>query len=222
MRLVSFRPTRSSPTPPAGSRSIFGTTAIAALVGLVIVAAPTPGAALDAAETARPKAAIGASGDHALDFFFAALAAARDDASAARARERIEAHWRRSGSATADLLSTRAVLALHGGDAALALDLLDAAIVVAPRWAEARLHRAMVHLSRHDIDRAVDDLSATLELEPRHLAAMSALAAILETGDRKAEALAWLRRLARLDPRNPALGAERMERLTTDVEGREL
>jgi hypothetical protein len=59
-------------------------------------------------------------------------------------------------------------------------------------------------------------------MEPRHLAAMSALASLLDTAGRKPDALKWLRRLARLDPMNPAVTADRLEKLTIDVEGREL
>jgi len=126
------------------------------------------------------------------------------------------------GAAEAFILAARAANAVAAGEPGLALDLIDAAIVVAPRWANARMNRAMIHLTRHDIDRAVADLATTLTMEPRHIGAMGTLAAVAEAGGRKAEALKWLRSLARLDPRNPAVAADRMEKLTIEVEGREL
>ena len=229
MRLVSFF-TAPRPFVTARSGSPKRAAALALAVAATLFAPPVWALSADLPPAEIPAAPerpdvdppTGRPTSRSLDFYFAALAAARDDASAQRARERIAVHWKRSGSDTADLLSARATAALHFGDRALALDLVDAAIVVAPHWPNARFHRAAIHLSRHDIDRALADLSATLIMEPRHLDAMAALAAILETADRKPEALKWLRRLAHLDPRNPAVAAERMERLIIEVEGREL
>jgi tetratricopeptide (TPR) repeat protein len=229
MRLVSFfTARRSSEISRSGSPKL--APAVVAAIVAMLLASPVRALSPDLPPAETPAAPersdedppTGQPTSRSLDFYFSALAAARDDTSAKRARDRITVHWKRSGSDTADLLSARATAALHFGDRALALDLVDAAIVVAPHWPNARFHRAAIHLSRHDIDRAVADLSATLMMEPRHLDAMAALAAILETADRKPEALKWLRRLAALDPRNPAVAADHMERLTIEVEGREL
>ena len=229
MRLVSFFSARHPSTiSRLGSPKLAPTFALAIAAALLASPVRALSPDLPPAETPvvpeHPDAdpPTGRPTSRSLDFYFAALAAAGDDASAKRARDRIAVHWKDAGSDTAALLSARATAALHFGDRALALDLVDAAIVVAPQWPNARFHRAAIHLSRHDIDRALADLSATLIMEPRHLDAMAALAAILETADRKSEALMWLRRLARLDPRNPAVAADHMERLTIEVEGREL
>ncbi len=184
-----------------------------AALGLLVVAPVATGAA-EPSPAAKPLPS-------ALDTWFAALAAAPDDLSAARARGRIEALWKASGGATAELLATRAVIAAHAGDRGLALDLLDAAVVVAPAWAEARYHRALVRFGGGDHGRSAVDLAEALRLEPRHLGALAGLAAVSEAIGRKAEALKWLRRLATLDPRNPGLG-DRIERLTIEVEGRDL
>ncbi len=208
MRLVSFRPLlRTAHRLRQGVAS--------ALVAATILAGPA------ATSAAEPPAAPGKSTARSIDFYYAALAAAPDEASAARARGRLEAHWNASGSATADLLAARAGTAVHAGDRALALDLMDAVIVVAPDWAGARHRRAVVHLAGGDTARATEDLLRTLAMEPRHIAAMTTLAGLYELTGRKAEALKWLRRLATIDPRNPGLGG-RIERLTIDVEGREL
>lgn len=213
MRLVSFlAPFAPSAARPwrAGRRLA---TALAALLPVLAPAAALAAETPPAAERGTPRS---------LDFYFAALAAAPDDASAARARGRLEAHWNASGSATADLLVARAAIAVDGGDPALALDLADAAVVLAPGWAEARHRRAVVHLADHDIAHALDDLGEVLRLEPRHIGALALLATAMETAGRKREALQWLRRLATIDPRNPAVAADRLERLRVEVEGREL
>lgn len=223
MRLVSFHDLRSGSTPArlgatggAGLRRLRGACVAAAIVAggfaAPVLAAPA-GEPANEADRGTAKS---------VDFYYAALAAARDDVSAARARGRIEAHLAASGSATADLLTTRAAVAAQAADRGLALDLVDAAIVVAPGWADARYRRGLLHLAAHDSDRARADLGEALRLEPRHIAATTALATIFESTGRKAEALRALRRLARLDPRNPALASERLERLTIEVEGREL
>lgn len=214
MRLVSFL----APIVPVTVRcfAASGGRFAPALAALVLGSTPAAAAAAEtppAAERSTPRS---------LDFYFAALAAAPDNLSAARARARLEAHWNASGSATADLLVARAALAVDGGDRALALDLADAAIVVAPGWAEARHRRAVVHLADHDIAHAIDDLGEALRLEPRHIGAMTLLVGVMETSGRKREALQWLRRLATIDPRNPAADAGRIERLRVEFEGREL
>jgi len=222
MRLVSFL---RLPTAPWSARRVRSIAVLPALITAAALACGVlaPRAPALAAEPVAPTdPAMPRAGGRSLDFYFAALAAAPDDLSAARARGRIEARWDEAGSATADLLAARAATALAAGDRALALDLLDAAVVVAPDWVNARFRRATVHLAGHDIGRATADLLDTVAREPRHIGALTALAAIDETSGRKAAALKWLRRLAALDPRNPAVAAERLDRLRIDVEGREL
>lgn len=192
-----------------------GSIAVAAmLIGTPVAADPGPPAAARTAGAAETR-------ESSLDPLFAALAAAPDDSSAAAIRARIESRWQASGSATADLLTTRAATAAHAGEPALALDLLDAAIVVAPTWAGGHHRRALLHLSRHDFPHARADIAATLAIEPRHFGAMAMMAALADADGRKKEALAWLRRIAGLDPRSPGL-AGHIERLAIEVEGREL
>ena len=235
MRLVSFfdlryRPARAGPgSPSTGAvggerrrrrRASRSAVAIAVAVATCVALGGARGA--EEARRGDPPPTAAEPGAKSLDFYFAALARARDEASAARTRESLEAHWRRSGSATADLLADRARRAAGLGETGLALDLLDATIVVAPQWAGARFERALVHLGRHDPDRARADLAATLALEPRHLGALAMLAALAEAAGQPGPALTWLRRLQGLDPRNPALGEGRLEKLVIDVEGREL
>ncbi len=248
MRLVSFRP-RALLLPTlrrcAGALRRVG---VAAVILTTLVSAsgavetPRPGRNASVAEAPRPswnvsvaeappgdRAATGRTptrgidAHHAVDLdrFFAALAAAPDDASAAAARARIEAAWQASGSATADLLTARAAIAARAGERGLALDLIDAAIIVAPVWAGGHHRRALLHLSGHDIAQATEDVEETLRMEPRHYGAMAMMASILAGSGRKAEALKWLRRIAALDPRAPGLAAH-IERLALEVEGREL
>lgn len=212
MRLFSFL--ASDPTPSLSGRPLCVAVVAASLL---VVALPV---GVRAGEPAPPTAAV-PTADPDLDRLFAALATAPDDATAARARARILARWQISGSATADLLAARAAAAARAGDPALALDLVDAAIVLAPDWAGGRHDRALLHLARHDIVHAREDVVETLRMEPRHFGAMAMMASILVVSGDKAGALKWLRRIAEIDPRSPGLAAH-IERLALEVEGREL
>jgi tetratricopeptide (TPR) repeat protein len=217
MRLVSFCPFFRHPASAlAARRRAAARVWLAAALIALFAAGPI------AAQAAGPAPSAGKAEAKSLDFYFAALAAAPDDASAARARGRIEAHWATTGSPTADLLAARAAIAVAGGDPGLALDLADAALVLAPTWADLFHRRALVHLAGGDTARARADLAATLGREPRHIGALSTLATVAERDGHAADALKWLRRLATIDPRNPALASGRIERLTIEVEGREL
>lgn len=156
-----------------------------------------------------------------IDRALAALAAAPDAASAAPLRALALSRWRVSGSPTADLLVTRAEAAVAGGDTGLASDLFDAAIVVAPTFVAALHERAVIHLLREETTAAITDLRAVLVLEPRHFPALSMLSALMESIDRKGEALDLLRRAAAIDPHGEGT-EERLKRLVVEVEGREL
>jgi len=188
-----------------------------ALIGAAMVTSPA-----SAEEAATPPATAEApAARRNLDAMLDLLARAPDAESAAAARTRVLAFWDTSGSATADLLQARAERALAARDTALALDLLDAAIVVAPKWPGGRHGRAALHILRNEYGPAIADLQSVLTLEPRHFPALIMLSSVFEQIDRKREALELLRRAAVIDPHGIGL-KERLERLTTEVEGREL
>ena len=140
---------------------------------------------------------------------------------AAATRSRLAALWNRSGSDAADLLAMRASRLIDVGEGRAAFGVLDAAVALAPTWADGRRRRAALHLSRGETDAARGDLEAALRAEPRHFPSMSLLAAVMEIrGDRRS-ALDWLRRAAALDPAAQVLG-ERLKALVLEVEGRDI
>lgn len=189
----------------------FGATALVAAV--VTTAAPVWVWAEAEASRARPAATV--------EDLLEGLASAPDEATAAGLRKRIEAMWMASGSATADLLALRAAALSAHGDPGAAADLLDAAMVLAPDWASGHWARAVVRAIGGARAGARVDLQAAIRLEPRHFPALTALASVMLQEGRPAEALALLRRAAAVDPRD-ADRAALIERLTLEVEGREL
>lgn len=104
--------------------------------------------------------------------------------------------WSDSGSPTVNLMMQWAADALKKKNNAAALDFLDQAIVLEPDFAEAWHRRATLHYAMNDYRKAVSDLNHVLQLQPRHFAALSGLAAILTETGRDAKALeAWQRYL---------------------------
>ncbi|SFG84000.1 Tetratricopeptide repeat-containing protein [Methylobacterium gossipiicola] len=156
-----------------------------------------------------------------LDDLYARLKAAEDDAEAKGIARLIEQRLGRSGSATADLLTERARQAMSGQDFPLAIELLDRATTLEPRWSEGWNRRATVFWLLKDQDGAIADLKRTLVIEPRHFEAWAALGRIYLSMDEKVRALEAFRRAAALYPRMDKLQGA-IDRLAPDVEGRDL
>lgn len=218
MRLVSFRPfvsTFAGGSPVGRSRrSVIGASLVLALfAGL---GAPGAGAAETTADAAMPEAHRPGDGVAALE---RDLAAAESPEAAIPIRRRLVRLRMASGSATADLLAARAAVAKRQGDGGLALDLLDAAIVVAPNWAGGRHLRGAIHAERGEFAAATADLGEALARDPDDAAALILLAFLRERSGEKAAALALLKRAAAADPHLPDL-ADPIARLTIDVDGR--
>ncbi|MEZ5842292.1 MAG: tetratricopeptide repeat protein [Hyphomicrobiaceae bacterium] len=119
-----------------------------------------------------------------LSDLYALLATAEDEAGAKKVQSAIEKVWQRSGSDTVGLLLQRAVKAAGEKKDALAEALFDAAVELAPDYAEAWNRRAFFHYKQNDYGRALGDLRRTLALDPSHFRALEGLATIMrETGD---------------------------------------
>ena len=134
---------------------------------------------------------------------------------------RIEAALLVSGSDTADLLMTRARVAVEAKDSELALELLYALIEFEPNFAEARARRATLLYLKKDVSGALADIRVTLAREPRHFGALTGLGVILQDiGDDK-RALDALRRAIEVHPHLPGIG-DIIKRLEEKVEGRDI
>ncbi|MGE0052572.1 MAG: tetratricopeptide repeat protein [Hyphomicrobium sp.] len=149
---------------------------------------------------------------------FAALSKMEDPLLATKVTETIERIWRLPGGDTVNLLLDRAADAANKNNPELALKLLDAAVDLAPDYAEAWSRRAFVYYLRGDTPRALGDLRRTLALEPNHFKALEGLSKILEEQGQKKGALKALEQLYRINPNTPGAKTS-IDNLKKEVEG---
>ncbi|MBY8977300.1 tetratricopeptide repeat protein [Rhodobacteraceae bacterium NNCM2] len=180
--------------------------------------APAPQAETPAPETPNDDpAAVRAA--H-LDELFAELAKP-ENADWPNVQNQIWAAWSHSGSASMDLLLMRATTAMEEDDYDTAMLHLNDLVRLAPDFAEGWNKRATVLFLRGEYAKSVADIQRVLVLEPRHFGALSGLGIILDRlGDQEGAMLAY-RRIIEIHP-NMAPAQEAIERLSPDVDGREL
>ena len=124
-----------------------------------------------------------------LDKLFADLKRERNEKAAERIAGQIWAEWRKSGSASVDLMLQWSNEAAESKKFDVALDFLDQVITLQPDFAEGWNRRATVHFLMDNYAKSMTDIEQTLRLEPRHFGALSGLAAILKETGRKELAL---------------------------------
>jgi tetratricopeptide (TPR) repeat protein len=145
----------AQPSPPSSSRSS-GAQA----------AAPRPGS-----EEARKAE---------LERLFEALRDAPDEGGGALVESRIWAAWAQGATASVQLLMRRGMRNMEARLPEEALEDFDAAITLAPDFAEAWHRRAQAYAAAGDATAAARDLQEALRLEPRHFAALATLSALQE------------------------------------------
>jgi tetratricopeptide (TPR) repeat protein len=155
-----------------------------------------------------------------LDALFTRLADP-DAADWEQTQSRIVALWNASGSASMDLLATRADRAMEAKDYNTALLHLNDLTRLAPEFAEGWNKRATLHFVQGDYGPSLEDIARTLRLEPRHFGALAGLGIILDRlGDSKG-ALEAYRRAVAVHP-NLEGAQEGIRKLERDVEGERL
>jgi tetratricopeptide (TPR) repeat protein len=156
-----------------------------------------------------------------LDKLFAQLAKAEDEDAAKPIEDKITGLFRRSGSATVDLLMTRVDAALAANDKQTARKLIGSVTSLAPGYAEGWHARAAILAEAHEDSAAMVSLQKAVQLNPRQFDAMMELGSMLEDYGDKAAALKLYRRALALNPQME--GADRRIRaLTVSVEGRDI
>ncbi|WP_235756910.1 tetratricopeptide repeat protein [Paracoccus salsus] len=148
-----------------------------------------------------------------MDALFAQLA--RPEGEAWRIAESdILREWSKSGSASMDLLLKRGEQALDEGNTDIAIGHLTALTDHAPDFAAGWHLRAAALATAGAFGPAVADLARTLQLEPRHFAALTQLGVMLEEmGDRQGALKAYRESLKIHPHQQEAIdGVERLER----------
>jgi Flp pilus assembly protein TadD len=134
------------------------------------------------------------------DKLFAQLRQAATPEEAHPIEQKLDGLFWVSGSATVDLLMTRAKAALAARDNSISRKLLDSVTKVAPNYAEGWRARSALQAAAGDDSGAMVSLQKAVDLNPRHFEAMSDLASMLEDYGDKPAALKLYRRALALDP----------------------
>lgn len=156
-----------------------------------------------------------------LDTLYETLATIEVEADAEPVVNEIRALWARSGSASMDLLLTRAKGAMAEEDYERATAHIRALNRLAPDFAEGWNAAATLHFLQQDYWRAVEDIETTLQLQPRHFSALTGLALILEQVGQPAAALGAWREVNRLYP-GLDNARDAIDRLAPEVDGKKI
>jgi tetratricopeptide (TPR) repeat protein len=147
-----------------------------------------------------PAAASPPSAASEIDKLYARLARTRFPDEAAGILAEIDHMRLQSGSDAADLLLARALKARESSDLPLALKLFDAVVEIEPDWSEAWSERAATRFMSGDVSGAMVDIAQTLKREPRDIAALAGLGALMLDSGHPFEALKVYDRALKLAP----------------------
>jgi len=86
---------------------------------------------------------------------------------------KIWALWIETSDQTAGALLQTGINAMRSGDLLGALEAFDQVVAIAPDFAEGWNKRATAHYILGNYQQSLDDIAATLNLEPRHFGALS-------------------------------------------------
>jgi tetratricopeptide (TPR) repeat protein len=184
-------------------------------------ATPPPGAAAQPGEPGMmgmPWPKTPEEARKTLDNLYAFLATTGDHRQAGEISGAIERLWRLSGGDTVNLLIDRAELFSSKNESDKALPLLDAAVDLAPDYAEAWSHRGYVEYRLNNYPAALGDLRRAIALDPNHFRALDGMAKILTLMGEKKAALEAYDQLLKVHP-NIEGGQTARDELKKEVEG---
>jgi tetratricopeptide (TPR) repeat protein len=153
-----------------------------------------------------------------LDNLYAFLATEGDHRQGGEIGAAIERLWRLEGGDTVNLLIDRGEIFSSRNENEKALPFLDAAVELAPEYAEAWSHRAYVEYRLNNYAVALGDLRRALAIEPNHFRALDGMAKILAQMGEKKAALEVYNQLLKVHPNIEGAETER-DKLKKEVEG---
>ncbi len=139
-------------------------------------------------------------------------------AQAKRLERQLQALWRKSGSASMDLLLKRGREALEASDTRTAIEHLTALTDHAPQFAEGWFARATAYFEAGLYGPALADLERALQLNPNNFNAIMGLGAMLETFEQPERAYAAYLRAQAIHPHHERVG-KALVRLKPHIEG---
>lgn len=128
------------------------------------------------------------------------LATTDDSLQAGAIAASIEKLWRMPGGDTVNLLIDRGATAVARNELDKGLKFLDAAVELAPDYADAWNRRAYIHYRMGSTAAALGDLRRALALEPNHFRALDGIAKILDGLGEKKAALQAYEQLLKIHP----------------------
>ncbi|GGF83206.1 Tetratricopeptide repeat-containing protein [Mameliella alba] len=140
--------------------------------------------------------------DHSeeMDPLYEALLAAPDETTARLITNRMWGYWDNAPDEASQAMLDEAMRARARYDFLRALDRLDTLVGYCPFYAEGYNQRAFVNFLREDFAAALPDLDRALELNPRHIGALSGKAVTLFALGREEEAQVALRAALAINP----------------------
>ena len=135
-----------------------------------------------------------------LDTLFEAARTAPDARAGQALSEEMWKIWTEAPDGAADALLQRGVSALRASDFLAAIETFDRLVAYCPDWAEGYNQRAFAHFLSGRFAAARTDLERVVEIDPRHVGALSGLALTLTALGEEAAAQDWLRRALALNP----------------------
>ncbi|RUP09499.1 tetratricopeptide repeat protein [Hyphomicrobium sp.] len=153
-----------------------------------------------------------------LDNLYAFLAAEGDHRQGGEIGAAIERLWRLEGGDTVNLLIDRGEIFSSRNENEKALPFLDAAVELAPEYAEAWSHRAYVEYRLNNYPAALGDLRRALAIEPNHFRALDGMAKILVLMGEKKAALEVYNQLLKVHPNIEGAETAR-DKLKKEIEG---
>lgn len=133
----------------------------------------------------------------------------------------LERLWVYSGSDTADLLLSRASVAIEAKQPEVARQVLDALIALEPGYAEAWNRRAYLNYSEQKVQAAIADLAHVLTIDPHHFKALEGLGTILKETGKARQALRAFRLVLEINPLAEQ-SKEAVRQLEREVEGQKI